>query len=88
MSHWNHRVVHYLAFAGEEEPYEHVYELRETHYDDQGRVTMISTKPSDPHGETFQEVAWSLSRMVEALGKPVIDLDETGVPRAGWGVLE
>ena len=74
MSHWNHRVTK-ATIDGET-----VYEIREVYYDLPTTSDGIgwTQDASAPYGETLDELRQDLERMLAALDKPVIDIDEEG----------
>lgn len=69
---WNYRVFRCANPDGS--PY---YEMRETHYDDAGKMNGWAEGAAAPLGETFSELINDLAWLIASLNKPILD-GETG----------
>lgn len=77
---WNYRVCK-TTYTGE--GFEEVnYEIHEAYYNKDGSIWAVTQNAVAAHAESVQELKEVLSKMAEALNKPVIDLDDyTFAPR-------
>ena len=66
---WNHRVTRELLEDGSE-----LFAIREVHYDTDGAVVGWTRDPIAAVGDTAEDVAWALQKMLEGAGRPVLDL--------------
>lgn len=74
--HWNYRVVRkeYLHIDGSVEEY---FGIHEVYYENYDNSKMSATEtPIAPEGETISELKSTLTLMLEALEKPVLDYDK------------
>lgn len=69
MSHWNHRVMK------RESGGETLYGIHEVHYCGD-EVEMWTSLPEPVVGESIEELRTTLTRMLAALDKPVLEVDE------------
>lgn len=68
---WNYRVIK------QEHPEETTtYAIYEVYYDEQDNIQFITKNPVDPHGETIEELRGNLEYMLQALNKPVLNMNE------------
>lgn len=69
---WNHRVVRtvYKPGTGDEEV---SFAIHEAHYNSKGELTAITVDPVVVAGEAPEELAATLTRMLAATHKPIID---------------
>lgn len=68
--HWNHRVVRRRTTG----PAEVSYAIHECHYTD-GKLEMLTVDATPAYGEDLEGLRWSLTKMLEALDKPVVDYE-------------
>lgn len=76
MSNWNYRIfkrIHNHKYLHEPQI---LYEIRETFYDDSGKVNGWAEMP-DVISDSLDGLKWTLNKMLESCDKPVID-DNTG----------
>lgn len=76
MSGWNYRVfkrIHNHKYLPEPEI---LYEIRESFYDDNGKVNGWAEMP-DVIADSLDGLKWTLSKMMEGCDKPIIN-DNTG----------
>ena len=66
---WNHRVFRKLYPAHDYAE----YTLRETIYDDTGKVEGWTLDAIAPSSDTVEGLRWVLTKMLEALDKPVLE---------------
>jgi hypothetical protein len=52
------------------------YGIYEVYYDDAGSVVACSESPSEPYGETFEELVADLKLFAVATTQPPLDYDE------------
>lgn len=72
---WNHRVIRYETRNLFGDP-DVGYAIHEVFYDNDGNVRGMTSDPVKPWGDTKDELRLELMRMLEALNKPDLDLDE------------
>lgn len=65
---WNYRIVSEKAPEGE------FYQLYEIYYDD-GKIVGMLEKPSNPYGDTVDELQETMKHMLEAFKKPVLTME-------------
>lgn len=65
MSHWNYRITYES---------QHLYGLREVHYDDSGEV-VAWTNLATFSGDIPEEITEALRRAMQACERPVLNLD-------------
>jgi hypothetical protein len=85
MSHWNNRIFKEYQKYGNNakgnpilmdgKDGEWSYSVRETYYNDEGEVTMFSDAPRPAFGEDLKGIKWSLTKMLEACDKEVLDVN-------------
>lgn len=73
--HWNYRVVRkeYLHIDGSVEEY---FGIHEVYYEDDNSGMSATENPIAPDGETIDELKSTLTLMLEAFNKPVLDYDK------------
>jgi hypothetical protein len=84
---WNHRITRRSVPAGDgSEDTEHVYEIREVYYDDEGKVKGWTEEPVAPHGESVRDLLDDLAIMGRVATRPIFDIDKReDVPfREAW----
>jgi hypothetical protein len=73
---WNYRVLKrvftFRGKAGSVEVKRMFYDLRKVYYAANGDVDLWSTYAAEPTGESLEDLKWCLTRMLEALEKPVL----------------
>lgn len=71
---WNHRVIRTEDDGGP------CYAIHECHYDKKGDTIPImwTAEPTAVLSDTRHGLFWVLSVMTEAVGKPILEIDETG----------
>ncbi|NJO61077.1 MAG: hypothetical protein HC836_23285 [Richelia sp. RM2_1_2] len=77
---WNYRVVskpNTCHLTKDEEPY--FCGIHEVYYDTDGNITACTENPVEVVGSDMEEIRWVLSKMSEALDKPVLNWD-TDIP--------
>lgn len=67
---WNYRVIK------QEQPEGTAFAIYEVYYDEQDNIQFISNDPQNPFGETIEELRGDLEYMLQALDKPVLDMEE------------
>jgi len=72
---WNHRVIKYETRNLFGDP-DVGYAIHEVFYDNDGQVRGMTSDAVKPWGDTKEELREELLRMLAALDKPDIDLDE------------
>jgi hypothetical protein len=72
---WNHRVVKYETKNLFGDP-DVGFAIHEVYYDQDGNVRGMTANAVKPWGDTKDELRLELLRMLEALNKPDIDLNE------------
>ena len=72
---WNHRVVRYETRNLFGDP-DVGYAIHEVFYDNEGNIKAMTSDAVKPWGDTKDELRLELMRMLEALNKPDLDLDE------------
>jgi hypothetical protein len=72
---WNYRVFRCIDGNIAKSVY---YEIRETHYDDAGKVNGWAVGAAWPMGETFGDLISDLGWFMASLSKPILD-GETGL---------
>lgn len=82
---WNYRVVRSPDPVASGADATYTYGIHEVFYDADGKPDGISEYAQDVIGDTVDDVKWLLNKMVDALGKPVLDYDTreeiTGAPK-------
>ena len=73
VEYWNYRVTHESETVGGESF--DTYEIRRVYYTADGHGSIWASDAASPYGETPQELAGNLAAMVEALSRPVFELD-------------
>jgi hypothetical protein len=70
---WNYRVIYDEAALpdGETEGY---FTIRETYYDEDGRINSWTAGPCHPQGETWIELGNDLALFERAIGLPIVDV--------------
>jgi hypothetical protein len=48
------------------------FRIHEVHYDDDGKPKSYTTEAVCVAGENFEDMKWSIEKMLEALDKPVL----------------
>ena len=77
---WNYRVVrHVVASLGET-----YYQIHEVYYNEDGKIMSMTEKGIAPLGETTTELQLELTRMLDALKKPVLDYGVTDGKPEDW----
>jgi hypothetical protein len=66
MAKWNYRV---LQKRGDGEVF---YQIHEVYYDEEGRPRAATVDPPGVHGDSLEDLEWSLEQMKLALTKPVL----------------
>ena len=66
---WNYRIVSEKAPEGE------FLQLYEIYYDD-GKIIGMLEKPSNPYGESLDELQADVNHMMEAFKKPVLSMED------------
>jgi len=72
---WNHRVIKYETRNLFGDP-DFGYAIHEVFYDNDGNVRGMTADAIKPWGDTKEELRAELERMLAALDKPDLDLDE------------
>ena len=75
---WNYRVVR-KEYKGFNE-IEVGFAIHEVYYDDDGAPKMCTVNPTEPYGETYQELREDMVAYLRAFLEPVLEYDE--IP---WG---
>ena len=70
MTHWNYRVFRI------KEKKNISYEIREVYYNKNGEIKYYSASADFPGGDTVKELISDLGVMIQAINKPVINLNE------------
>ena len=74
---WNYRVVkRYQDVVGGRGSKEYFYSIHEVFYNSNGDIVSISEEPAGPENESFEELRGEVTRMLDAMGKPVLDYDQ------------
>ena len=68
MSHWNHRVIHKHHKPTDE----HVYQVHEVYYDEDGNIDNWTKSPVVPMGETPHELREEIRYFMKAFQKTVL----------------
>lgn len=76
MGGWNYRVFKRIYNHKYLHKPETLYEIRETFYDDNGKVSGWAETP-DVIADSLDGLKWTLNKMMEGCDKPIID-DNTG----------
>jgi len=77
---WNYRVMRHKSAQGQV-----WFGIHEAYYNDEGEVTAWTDEPSQPCGETMEELKNDLGRMLRATDYPVIDVPHEPVKDRGCG---
>lgn len=69
---WNYRVVKYVTAIplGDRDI---TYAIHAVYYDDNGEIANISERPEHPMSDDLEGLQRTLSKMIEACNKPIID---------------
>lgn len=76
---WNYRVVR--KFTEQRETY---YQIHEVYYNEDGKIMSMTENGIAPLGETTTELQLELTRMLDALKKPVLDYGVTDGEPDDW----
>jgi hypothetical protein len=71
---WNYRIVRKIN-GGQYEEYSS-FGIYETYYWPDQSVKFCAARPSDPYGETFEELKECMHQMAEAFHRPSIEWNE------------
>jgi hypothetical protein len=75
--HWNHRVVR-RVFHADGDHKEIEYAIHEAHYETKGASSgrcLITTEAVPVAADSIEGLRWVLTKMLEALDKPVLDYE-------------
>lgn len=67
---WNYRMLRHTHGPGEE-----WLAIHEVYYDEKGNVVTWTEDPSQPIGDTVDDLRWDLEKMLQALDHPVIEVE-------------
>jgi len=71
MSYWNTRVVRKCDKTSETT----TFEIHEVHYDDNHQITAWTESAVGPFGETLAELKEDIKHFIEAIQKPILELE-------------
>lgn len=77
---WNYRIVHRVFRQGTDLE-EHTHAIHEAYYDENGKVTSITTEPVRCWGDDIEGLKWCYEKFGEAFKKPVLEWDN--IPEIG-----
>ena len=72
-SHWNYRVIRRIRDSNGEKWVQ--FGIHEVYYSD-GKPTMCSVEPDQPHGETLEELIEDAQHFQLALTKPTLNYED------------
>lgn len=72
--HWNHRIVR-RKHTYVDGSTEYTYGIHEVYYDEDGNVETWTVEPTYPHGDSIEDIKWSLKHMAKCLEHPVLDYE-------------
>jgi hypothetical protein len=73
---WSYRVVKYVTTIplGDRDI---TYSIHSVYYDENNDIVNISERPQYPMSDDLEGLKWTLSKMMEACNKPIIDYNTT-----------
>lgn len=71
---WNYRAFKSVYNDEYSDETETLFEIREVFYDDNGDITNIAD-PADVVADSLEGLKWTLNKMLESCGKPIVDYD-------------
>ena len=73
---WNYRVIRKTYKKKETLLEEECFNIHEVYYDKEGYIISLTKNPVSVGAESLEGLEWVLSKMKEALDKPVLDYEE------------
>ena len=65
---WNYRII------SEKAPYGVFYQIYEVYYDD-GKIIGMTESPCKPYGDDVEELRSNLEQMLQALDRPILQME-------------